>query len=53
MVERFIDLFFWSGDERFLFDWTALTAILYCTPDATSTVGNPGLNRLDDYFLLI
>ena len=53
MVGRFIDLFFWPGEERFLFDWTALTAIFFCMPDATATVGNPGLDCLDDYFLMI
>ena len=48
-----LTFFFWLGDERFLFDWTALTAIFYCTPDATSPAGKPGLDYLDGDFLLV
>lgn len=32
---------------------TAPTAIFYCLPYANSTVGNPGLDCLDDNFLLV
>ena len=38
--------FFWPGDERFIFDWTALTAIFYCTTDAVTLLRNLDLIAL-------